>query len=235
MNKIKVREIFLMSSIGAHENIIKFHGWIEKPHCIKIIVEYLRGGDLKKYIKPDTLSAKQKVKVVLDVSKGLQLIHKAGIIHRDIKAGNISIDKEIKGDETDFTAKIYDFGVSIDQDIQGPTTGIVGTCKYKAPEQSHGQNYTSKVDIFAFAIMTFEIFSEIEAYSDSKLKRLNETQLKMKISQTGLRPNKFVKPTIDTPEEIIKMYERNWDINPENRMDADELVATLEKIYSSTN
>jgi serine/threonine protein kinase len=222
-----------MINIGEHKNIAKFHGWIEKPNYVKLIVENLKGGDLKNYIKPGALTVKQKIKVLLDSAEGLQYIHSKNIMHRDIKAGNIAIDRKINGEECDFNAKIYDFGVSREEESEGATTYISGTIKYNAPEQKDGQSYDSKVDIFAFAVMTFELFSEQEAYTDLKTKRLNDTQLSQRVAQKGMRPDFNCQPKSDTPQEIIDMYKQNWELDPTKRMNSTELVEFLRKMYQS--
>jgi serine/threonine protein kinase len=217
--------------LGDYENIVKFYGWVEKPHCILMVLEYVKGGDLNNYIKKDLLSVKQKVKIILDIAKGLKYLHEKKIIHRDMKPANVAIDKII-GNDLDFTAKIYDFGVSNFESNSAPTTGITGTCRYRAPEQAHGKLYDLKVDIFSFAILSFEIFAEQTVYTDNKYKRLNETQLLLQIRQKGLRPDKNMSVREDTPEEIKEMLKRNWEHDPEKRMTSDELVLFLNDVYS---
>lgn len=233
-NMSKCREIYLMSDIGENPYIVKFHGWTEQDNYIRLILEDLRGGEVFEYITGGNLTVKQKVKILLDSAQGLEHIHRKEYIHRDIKASNIALDKPITGDSLDFTAKIFDFGVSRESDIQGTSTHTAGTMKYCAPEQGDGQVYTQKVDIYAFAIFAFELFSGNIAFSDVKTKKLNDTMLKRKVQQ-GLRPDKYVKLNDDTPKEIAEFINKNWDANPDNRMSSEELVKSLKEIYDSLN
>ena len=176
---------------------------------------------------------KQKVKIMLDVAEGLEKIHKFGIIHRDIKGGNIALDKEIKGDECDFTAKILDFGVARGADMSGgATTHVSGTIKYNAPEQGGGQPYDAKVDIWAFAMMAYELLCGKEAFSDKKYLKVNDTKLKMMVGNKGLRPSKDDKVD-DCPADVKEIYETNWDKDPENRMTSSQLVEKLTAIYGA--
>lgn len=221
-----------MCKIGFHKNIAKFHGWIEKPEYIKIVVEHLKGGDVQSYLVPGKLTLKQRIKILLDTAEGLNSIHKNSMMHRDIKAANIGLDKVIKGDELDFTAKIFDFGTAKDSESKGASTHVAGTVKYMAPEQSGGQAYTNKVDIYAFAILAFELIAEKIAWSDKKLKAFNDTRLRQQIPK-GLRPDKYEQPSY--AEEILNLYKINWDIEPDNRMTSEQVVEYVRKIYEGLN
>jgi len=222
-----------MINLGEHKNIAKFHGWIEKPNYVKLFIENLKGGNLENYIKPGALTTKQKIKILLDSAEGLQYIHSKNVIHRDIRARNISIDKKINGEECDFNAKIFDFGVSWEEEQDRANTNIPGFFKYTAPEERGGQSYDSKIDIFSFAIMTFELFSEQEAYTDEKTKKFNDTVLALRIARKGLRPDFNCQVKSDTPQEIIDMYKQNWELDPTKRMNSTKLVESLRKIYES--
>lgn len=234
-NEVKVREIQNMCKCNNHANIIGFHGWIESPDTIKLIIENAKGGDLRGYQK-DHLSIKQKVKVLLDAAHGLRYIHKHKIIHRDIKPENIALDKEVKDkDDLSFTAKILDLGVARTSDMSsGATTHVSGTMNYNAPEQSGGQPYDEKVDIWAFAVMAYEMFTEITAYSSKKLEKVNDTRRKSMIAKT-LRPDTYDKCTRDdVPKELIEtICTKNWSKEPKDRMDSEELVKVLEEIFKS--
>ena len=230
--RIKAREIFLMCDVGSNPYIVNFYGWTEQDNYIRLIMENLVGGEVFDYINDGTLTAKQKVKILLDSAQGLRHIHEKEYIHRDIKASNIALDKKISGDSLDFTAKIFDFGVSRESEIQGTTTHTAGTMKYCAPEMGSEKPYDQKVDMYAFAIFAFELFSNTIAYSDEKLRKLNDTMLKRKVGQ-GLRPDKYVHLKSDTPKDLEKFIHRNWDTAPETRMTAEEAVKSLKEIYDS--
>jgi serine/threonine protein kinase len=247
--RIKKREIVLMSELctQGNQNIVKFHGWIEETNYIKIIMEYLQGSDLYSFVGENNqkLNEKQKVKILSDVAKGLDFLHKKNVIYRDLKSGNVMIDKKIIGDSLDFTAKIVDFGVSRkfsdkeetnddeDEDQeQEQVTAKCGTSKYFAPEQVT-TDYDYKVDIYSFAMMAFELFSEKICYTDRSTKNFNDASLMNKIRNQNLRPNKYVKALEGTPKEILEMCEKNLKLDPEERQTAEELVESIQEIYNN--
>jgi serine/threonine protein kinase len=242
--RIKKREILLMCQLCNKDNpnLVKFYGWIEESEYIKIIMEYL-ASDLTKYIGEYNvdyyLSEKQKAKILLDVSKGLKFIHKKEVVYRDLKSGNVFLDKKITDDTLDFTAKIFDFGFSKrfeDINDEEPNTdefsgmtANAGTQKYFAPEQSLS-NYDYKVDIFAFAMMAYELFSERFCYSEHRTKNLNDSKLMIEVGK-GLRPNRYGYNASKVPSEILNMCENNWEGDPDDRQTAEELLDTMEEIY----
>jgi len=233
VNRIKTREIYQMCKLGKHKSINEFIGWIQRPDSMKLILEKCNGGDLTQYYENNNLTLKQKVKIMLDVAEGLEKIHEFGIIHRDIKAANIALDKEITGDETDFTAKILDFGLARGADMTGgATTHVAGTARYSAPEQGGGQPYTDKVDMWAFSFMCYELLCGHQAFSASKYDKINDTKLKMFISSKALRPSKD-DPVKDCPEDIMEICTVNWSKDPEDRMSSSEAVEKLTAIYGA--
>lgn len=234
-NRIKKREVNLMSKFEECKYIARFYGWIQETEGIWLMVENLKGQDIKQYIAPTfklRLNIKQKVKILLDTAEGLVFLHGKNIMHRDIKSANVGIDKEITEGSLDFTAKIFDFGVSKEENSKAAATHVSGTIKYNAPEQKN-DSYTTQVDIYAFACMAFELFSEKVCYTDSKTKNINDTQLTNFVRTKDLRPDSHQKPKDDTPKEMISMYKQCWDKDPSKRMTAVELRDYLKNFYDT--
>lgn len=222
------REVALMSNL-SNEYIVKFHGYTVKEGCVRIVLEYLKGGSVENAYQKGELSLKQKVRILLHTAKGLEYLHEKGIIHRDIKPENILLDKE--PNDLEFIAKIADFGVS--REIAQPTsiTGVAGTCAYKAPEHFKDDLCTNKIDIFAFAVYMHEVLSGQKPYSHNKTKNFNQAQLKRKIcGKDQLRPDTHVPLDINN-EDLVNLCKKNWDADPEKRMTAKEIVENLEKVY----
>ncbi|HAW11349.1 MAG TPA: hypothetical protein DCX12_09905, partial [Chloroflexi bacterium] len=123
----------------SHPNIVTAHDADEHQGMHYLAMEYVDGRDLATIVKEHgPLGVREAVECVLQAARGLQCAHEQGIVHRDIKPGNLLLDR--KG-----TVKILDMGLAriagADAALGGPerltTTGqVMGTCDYMAPEQS---------------------------------------------------------------------------------------------------
>ncbi len=124
------------------------------------VMEYANGGDLKAYARAHPGSA-MLIKLLKQVLLGLEYLHGKGIIHRDLKAANILLVLDDKGEPT---AKISDFGISKDMGAgQQSSSMMVGTIEYMAPEQFSPAKYGidgkvgTNVDLWAFGVMVHEL------------------------------------------------------------------------------
>ncbi|KAG8081407.1 hypothetical protein GUJ93_ZPchr0007g4716 [Zizania palustris] len=124
-----------------------------------LVYEYMTNGSLDKYLyhqecRP-TLDWGQRFQIVKDIASGLLYLHEEWdrvVIHRDVKANNVLLDKQMNGRLGDFgLARLYDHG----SDPQ--TTHVVGTIGYLAPELVHRGKATTLTDVFAFGIFVLEV------------------------------------------------------------------------------
>jgi serine/threonine protein kinase len=146
-----IREFETMTKLH-HPNIIQLLGYINSPFCL--IMEYIDNGNLDDYIYNKNHSIRCKLKISLEILKGLTYIHErkpSYVIHRDIKPSNILF--------VDDTVKICDFGLARNVNseinlINGSSE--VGTSFYRAPEiDSH--NYNNKIDVYSLGIILIEL------------------------------------------------------------------------------
>jgi eukaryotic-like serine/threonine-protein kinase len=154
----------------SHENIVKIHDIEEKYRTVFIIMEYLEGRTLRQVLDIMLrLPPKKVVKYVRQICNGLDYAHRRGIVHMDIKPGNIFV-------LPDDNVKIVDFGLAC---TCGTETLMAGTPFYMAPEQIECLPVDIRADIFALGIMTYEMvagerpFSEKDAW---KVMDLHVTQ-----------------------------------------------------------
>ena len=142
-----------------HKNIVQIYRLIHHPPSkgIWIMMEYCAYGDLDTYFKehqPNILPLKTKVDIMIQTTNGLSYLHKNDIVHRDMKPGNILVQK---ADSEKPQVKLGDFGLSKFLDANDDTsrmTSDVGTLSFKAPEfwkkDKYGKiQYHKTVDIFA--------------------------------------------------------------------------------------
>ena len=142
-------EVALMS-IFRHENIVHCMGSCMEAGNLFIVCEIFERGNLEGIIHDHSvpMSMQLIVHLALGSAKGMKYLHTLGIIHRDLKTGNILVTN-------DWTAKVADFGLSRITDKL--MTRGVGTPIYTSPEALAGRSYTLKADVYSFAFVLWEL------------------------------------------------------------------------------
>ncbi|VAW52319.1 Protein kinase [hydrothermal vent metagenome] len=154
---VEVKQRFFREAETAgrlnHPNIVTIFDAGEEHDLAYIAMEYLKGSDLSKYIKPETiLPLKQVLSIIQRSADGIDYAHQYNVVHRDIKPANIMWDPE-----TD-SCKITDFGIARITDSSKTKTGMVlGTPSYMSPEQLAGKKVTGQSDIFSLGVMLFQM------------------------------------------------------------------------------
>ena len=136
-----------------HPNIVTIFDAGEEHDLAYIAMEFLKGNDLNKYVKPDTiLPIKQVLSIIQRSADGIDYAHQHNVVHRDIKPANIMWDPK-----TD-SCKITDFGIAHITDSSKTKTGtVLGTPSYMSPEQLAGRKVTGQSDIFSLGVMLFQM------------------------------------------------------------------------------
>jgi len=140
-----------------HPNIVPLYDFWREPGAAFMVMRYLRGGSLAQHLKAHSggqLSLKI-LPVLRQVGQALQVAHRAGVIHRDLKPANILLDEQ-------GNACLADFGVAkqLANDSGRSVLGeMVGSLAYAAPEQLRGLSVSQAADIYAFAVMSFELLA----------------------------------------------------------------------------
>ncbi len=147
-----------------HENVVAAYDVVDEGNMHYIVLEYLDGTTLNKYIKQKgKLSNEEVVDISLQVAKGIQAAHRKGIIHRDIKPQNIVIDN--KG-----VAKITDFGIARAITSTTKNISVIGTVHYISPEQVRNTKVDFRSDIYSFGCTMYEMITgEVPFEGDTPL------------------------------------------------------------------
>ena len=152
-----------------HPNLIAVHrvGKDEKTGLCFLVMDYLPGGSLADRLeKCKRLSVEESVSIVVQIAAALEVAHRNGVIHRDIKPGNIMFD-------IDGTPKLADLGVAKFSNgahkTTMTTTGmIIGTPAYMAPEQMlNSHKVDSRADIYSLGVVFYEMLAGKRPNEDS--------------------------------------------------------------------
>lgn len=166
-----LNELLAISDV-AHENLVKLYGCcLEGSHRI-LVYNYLENNSLAHTLLGSGHNSKiqfnwkTRVNICIGVAKGLAFLHdgvQPHIVHRDIKASNILLDK-------DLTPKISDFGLAklLPSDVSHVSTRVAGTLGYLAPEYAIRGQVTRKADVYSFGVLLIEIVSG-RCNTDTKL------------------------------------------------------------------
>jgi serine/threonine-protein kinase len=150
---LKRFEIEARNAAGlGHRNIAQVLDYGSFEGSAFMVMELVEGESLASILERETvLEARRLVRMLVDTCHGLQAAHDAGVIHRDIKPGNLLV-------QPDGVVKITDFGVSrgLDQTALTQTGMVMGTAQYLAPELALGKPATARSDLYALGIIAYE-------------------------------------------------------------------------------
>jgi serine/threonine-protein kinase len=141
-----------------HRNVCGIHEFGSDGETSYIVMELIRGTDLKRLVRQKGgLPPEEAFEICIQIAEGLQAIHEAGIIHRDLKTSNVMLDSRGR-------AAVMDFGIAKDtqQSLSSGATAVgqlIGTPEYISPEQARGQRIDSRSDLYAFGVILFEVFT----------------------------------------------------------------------------
>jgi WD40 repeat protein len=142
-----------------HPNIVTIYELGETDGTLFIAMELLEGLDLAEAMTPaDRLPLVQKLRIVVDMCRGLDYAHKRGVFHRDVKPANVRILK-------DGAVKIVDFGIARVEDSTMTKTGMVlGTPSYMAPEVLRGGRVDHRADMWAVGVVLYELLRGLRPF-----------------------------------------------------------------------
>lgn len=154
-------EIDIMK-LCRHPNIVSLLDHFENSEYIFIVMEYIKGGDLTKYVQKyyggksnKTLPEKRTAELMRQLALGLQYLHNYGIIHRDLKPDNLMMtERTINGE-----IKIMDFGLSKMMHHDEKVADGFGTLSFVAPEVLIRKPYNKQVDVWSLGVIIYNLLS----------------------------------------------------------------------------
>jgi len=211
------REAKLLASLN-HPNIAAIYGLEESDGTNFLVMEFVEGQTLDTRIKSGAIPVEEALKLALQIAEALEAAHEKGVIHRDLKPGNIKITPEGKVKVLDFgLAKAYvgdseNINLSNSPTLSDMATQqgvILGTAAYMSPEQARGKLVDKRADIWAFGVVLFEMLTGRSLFSgedvSSTLARVLEREPDFSTLPANLHP------------KIIEMLERCLEKDPKDR------------------
>lgn len=228
MVKDFLNEVGLLVKL-RHPHIVQFLAAAITHPPLMLVTEYLPGGDLHALIKKGPLPADLAVTFALDMARGMAYLHGGPnvVIHRDLKPRNLIIDESNQ-------LKVGDFGLSKLIEVAAgdvhevyELTGETGSYRYMAPEVFLRKKYNTKVDVFSFAMILYEMFEGAPPFADE-----GDKEAAFMVAKHDRRPE-FGSKTY-YPDGVRELIMQCWSEFAVKRPPFDEIVQTLEKIQAKT-
>ncbi|HEC12087.1 MAG TPA: cyclic nucleotide-binding domain-containing protein [Acidiferrobacteraceae bacterium] len=191
----------------THPNIVEMYDAAFDDAGYYLVMEYIASGEtLDKFCCPDKLLPIEKVvEIIFKCATALDYAHREGVIHRDIKPGNILYD--VDQDKV----KISDFGVARVTDMEiSQVSGTMGTPRYMSPEQVLDEPVTGQTDIYSLGIVMYELLTGRKAFEGDNISVINN-----KIVEQDPPDVKEFGPKV--PEELVAILAKAIHKNPESR------------------
>jgi eukaryotic-like serine/threonine-protein kinase len=223
------KEAFALAKL-SHPNIAHIYDFDTQNGMDFLAMECIAGPTLAEKLSAGALSEKEVVAMGAQVAAALEEAHECGVVHRDLKPGNILVTA--KGQ-----AKVLDFGLAKLLRTQGETEatqtftetrGVAGTLPYMAPEQLRGEALDARTDIYALGCVLYEMATGRRAFDDAAAGQLTDS-----ILHQSVVPPRVVNRRVSLQLEamILKCLEKD----PERRyQSAKEAGVDLKRLASST-
>ena len=205
-----------------HPNIVAIFDAGEDHDLAYIAMEYIAGGSLQPYTKPDRLLPIEKVLgFMAEAAQALDYAHRHGVIHRDVKPANLMLAKD--GDEE--RIKITDFGIArVTSQTRTKTGTILGTPSYMSPEQAKGERVDGRSDVFSLGVTLFVLLTGTRPFTGDSLGALSYRIVHEPHPDIlALRP--------ELPRKIKEIVDRAMQKDPDARYaSAAEMAADLKAV-----
>jgi serine/threonine protein kinase len=218
-----VKDRFMREAQAAaaldHPNICTVYEFDEAEEKTFISMAYVEGQSLRKKLESGPLELDKALRIATQAAQGLQIAHKKGIVHRDIKSANIMVTE-------DNQAKIMDFGLAR---MTGGTLltqegTAMGTIAYMSPEQARGKEVDHRTDIWSFGVVLYEMLT-----GELPFKGDHEQAIVYAIRKDKPRP--ITEVNAEIPQSIEQVVEKALEKDADKRyQQVDELLDDLKSI-----
>jgi eukaryotic-like serine/threonine-protein kinase len=203
-----------------HPNIVSVYDTGDQNDVHYIVMEYIEGRTLRDVIRQEgPIHPQRAVEVGEALARALAAAHEAGLVHRDVKPGNIMFTR-------DGEVKVTDFGIArtATGDTLTQTAAVLGTASYLSPEQAQGTSVDARSDIYSLGCVMYEMLTGRPPFTGD-----SPVSIAYKHVKEDPVPPARLNPDIPAPLEAVVM--KCMAKNPENRYQtAQELREDLERL-----
>lgn len=206
------REAFLLAKLN-HPNIVQIYDFIETPEQLALVMEFVDGQNLQQHLRENIVPYARRMRWLSQIAQGLAVAHDEGIIHRDLKAENILVNR--RGE-----VRISDLGIAKSQDFNATLTDhVAGSYCSMSPEQALGETLDFKSDLFSFGILAYQLLCGVHPFgaTDNKLQLMQRI-----ISHPPASPMQH-NPSL--PVEICDLLGQLLSKDPARRPDSSHWLA----------
>jgi DNA-binding SARP family transcriptional activator/ABC-type glycerol-3-phosphate transport system substrate-binding protein len=150
-----------------HPHVVPLYDYWREPNAAYLVMRFLRGGSVEGLLETGPLDPTRVVSITEQVASALGAAHRQGVVHRDVKPGNVLLDEE-------GNAYLTDFGVALDAGSPERSSGTMmrGTPAYLSPEQIRLQPAGPQSDVYALGIVVYEMLTGDHPFPEQSLRAL---------------------------------------------------------------
>ena len=207
-----------------HPNLAGIHGVEEQDGAKYLVLEYVEGESLAEMLDRGPLPVDEAIELAVQIAAGLEAAHEAGVIHRDLKPGNVIVTPDGRAKVLDFgLARVDEGGQSSSGGLDSPTMttplpqhsptiagAILGTAAYMSPEQARGRRVDKRTDIWSFGVVLYEMLTEASPFRGETVSDSIGAVLHKEVDLDCL--------PAQTPSSIVRLIERCLRRDPKRRL-----------------
>lgn len=208
------REARILASLNS-DYIVQVYDLFFTPQGPCIAMEYVDGSSLDK-LEFNKISDSERLAYFLCILKGLDAAHQRGVVHRDLKPGNLLLESQTK------KIKITDFGISllVKSDSEENMKKVMGTWSYMSPEQASCKKQDYRSDIWSLGVILYKLYTGKLPFAGK-----NKLEIKKAVCQGKYRPPSQV---TNVPGWVDKVVDGCLKVNPVNRYkNCKEIIKSL--------